>query len=167
MAFIRNLPGTDMQFGQECRVAETVSLIGAVKLDDGANVWYGAVLRGDCGAITIGRNTAVEDLCVLHGGVTVGANCVIGHSVLLHSCVLGDGILVGMGATVLSGAVIGSGSIIAAGAVVTENMIVPPGSMVMGVPGKVKRLVTRREQEEIPEYAKEYLIFAAEQLPLI
>ena len=105
MALIRNLPSTDMQFGKECRVAETVSLIGSVKLDDGA--------------------------------------------------------------TVLSGAVIGSGSIIAAGTVVTENMIVPPGSMVMGVPGKVKRLVTRREQEEIPEYAKEYLIFAAEQLPLI
>jgi carbonic anhydrase/acetyltransferase-like protein (isoleucine patch superfamily) len=52
-----------------------------------------------------------------------------------------------MGATVLNGAVIGAGSLVAAQALVPQGMRVPPGSLVAGVPAKVKRPLTDEERE--------------------
>jgi carbonic anhydrase/acetyltransferase-like protein (isoleucine patch superfamily) len=46
-------------------------------------------------------------------------------------------VLVGMGAIVLSGARIGAGSLIGAGALVREGQVIPPGSLVLGAPGRV------------------------------
>ena len=165
MALIKEISGRSMCFAAGSRAAENAVLAGSVTLCEGANVWYGAVLRGDTGTITIGKNSTVEDQCVLHGTVFVGEDCVIGHGAMLHHCELGDRVLIGIGAIVLSGAKIGTGSIVAAGAVVTEGTVIPPGSMVMGVPGRIKRQVSQEEQERTRLSAGNYLRYAAEQLP--
>ena len=59
----------------------------------------------------------------------------------MHGATVEDEVMIGMRAVVLNGASIGSGSVIAAGCVVPEGMNVPPNSVVMGVPGRVKREV--------------------------
>lgn len=122
-------------------VADGATVAGDVDLADGVNVWFGCVLRSEYERISIGRDTNVQDLSVVHADpsfpTVVGERVTVGHRVILHGCTVGDDVLVGMGAVVMNGAVIGAGSVIGAGAVVTEGTEVPPGSLVVGVPAKV------------------------------
>ena len=74
--------------------------------------------------------------------MTIGKGCTIGHRVILHGCTIGDNVLVGMGAIVMNGAKIGDNSMIGAGALVPEGREIPPGSLVIGMPGKVVRPLT-------------------------
>lgn len=132
-------------------VAPTAAVVGDVELAEGSSVWFGAVLRGDVGAIRIGPRTNVQDLACIHvtGGVsttTVGADVTIGHGAILHGCTVEDGCLIGMGSIVLDGAVIGARSVVAAGAVVSPRTIVPPGSFVAGMPAKVVRPASDTQQ---------------------
>lgn len=124
-------------------VAPGACLIGLVRMETGASVWFNAVLRGDTELIHVGRGSNVQDGCVLHTDagypLTIGADCTIGHNAILHGCSIGDGSLIGMGATVLNGARIGQGCLIGAGALVTEGKIIPDGSLVLGAPAKVVR----------------------------
>lgn len=152
------------------RVAENAVLVGDVRLEENVSVWYGAVLRGDTGAILVGAGSNIQDLCALHCGgqpLTIGKNVVVGHGAILHSCTVGDGCLVGMGAVLLDGCVIGAGSVIGAGALVPPGKIVPPGSLMVGVPGKVVRQVTAREQAETLENAAHYVSLARQQLEAV
>ena len=124
-------------------VAPDANVIGRVVLEQGTSVWFGATLRGDNEAITVGEGSNIQENCVIHTDMgypaTVGRNCTIGHKAMLHGCTIGDGALIGMGAIILNGAVIGEGCIIGAGALVAEGKVIPAGSLVMGVPGKVIR----------------------------
>lgn len=142
-------------------VAPNATLVGAVTLAEGASVFYGAVLRADVDAITLGAGSNIQDNVVVHCDAgkptTIGANVSIGHAAVLHGCTLEDGVLVGMNATVLNTAVIGEGSLVAAGAVVLEGTVVPPGSLVAGVPAKVRRELTDEERAGIRENAQRYL----------
>jgi carbonic anhydrase/acetyltransferase-like protein (isoleucine patch superfamily) len=126
-------------------IAPTASVMGDVALGEESSVWYGAVLRGDMAAITIGARTNLQDGTIVHvdAGVpcTVGARVGVGHRVILHGCTVEDDCLIGMGSVLLNGVRIGTGSVVAAGAVVPEGMTVPPGSLVMGVPGRIVRPV--------------------------
>ena len=141
-------------------VAPSATVQGDVVLKPGSTVWYGAVLRGDDGTLTIGKNSNVQDNAVLHTGpgldVVVGRNVSIGHSAVVHGCTVGDGCLIGMHATILNGAVIGAGSLVAAGALVTENAVIPAGSLVVGVPGKVVRTVSEKQKASIAANGEEY-----------
>ena len=123
-------------------VAPNATLAGDVVLAAGSSVWYGAVVRGDTGAIRIGKNSNIQDNAVLHTGpnlgVTIGKNVSIGHSAVVHGCTVGDGALIGMHATVMNGAVVGKNAVVAAGALVLENTVVPDGMVAMGVPAKVR-----------------------------
>ena len=47
-------------------VHETAVLIGEVELCEGASVWPTAVLRGDMGAVVIGRDSNIQDGSVCH-----------------------------------------------------------------------------------------------------
>lgn len=129
--------------GKDVWVAPDANVIGKVVLEDGANVWFGAQIRGDNEEIRIGRGSNVQENCVLHTDMgfplSIGADCTIGHKAMLHGCTIGDGSLIGMSATVLNGAVIGKGCLIGAGALITEGKVIPDGSLVMGAPGKVIR----------------------------
>ena len=131
-------------------LAPGASVIGDVELGEGVSVWYAAVVRGDVNRIVIGADSNVQDGAVLHGQlgewpVIVGARVSIGHHATLHGCVVEDDVLVGIGARVLDGARVGASSLIAAGALVREGMVVPPRSLVVGVPGVVKRELNERE----------------------
>ena len=141
-------------------VAAGARIIGAVTLEEGASVWYNAVLRADGDTITVGANSNVQDNVSVHVDagrpVVIGENVSIGHNAVVHGCTVEDDVLIGMHATVMNGAVIGTGSIIAAGALVTEGTVIPEHSLVAGVPGKVRRETTEDERHGIARNAETY-----------
>ncbi|MCM6773485.1 gamma carbonic anhydrase family protein [Nocardia sp. CDC159] len=142
-------------------IAPSATVIGRVTLGEQVGIWYGAVLRGDIEDISVGARSNIQDGCVLHADpgfpLTVGTGVSVGHNAILHGCTIGDDVLIGMGATVLNGAVIGSGSLIAANALIPENARIPPGSLVAGVPGKVRRELGEAERERIKLNAAVYV----------
>ena len=77
-------------------IAEGASVTGDVRLAKGVSIWYGAVLRGDMGPITVGADTNIQDGAILHEETVVGRGCTIGHGAIVHGCTVGDGTLIGM-----------------------------------------------------------------------
>ncbi|MFI8893253.1 gamma carbonic anhydrase family protein [Streptomyces paradoxus] len=152
-AMITGIGGREPEIDGTAFVAPTASVIGGVTLGAGASVWYGAVVRGDVEAISVGASSNVQDNCTLHADpgfpVSVGERVSIGHNAVVHGATVEDDCLIGMGATVLNGAVIGAGSLVAAQALVPQGMIVPPGSLVAGVPAKVRRELSEEERQGV------------------
>ncbi len=142
-------------------LAPGAKIVGDVKIGANSSIWYNTVVRGDVNYITIGKNTNVQDLSMLHVTakifpLIIGDDVTIGHSVTLHGCVLHDRTFIGMGATILDGAIVESDSMVAAGAVVRQNFTVPSGKLVAGVPAKVIRDLSDEEIKNIPESAERY-----------
>jgi carbonic anhydrase/acetyltransferase-like protein (isoleucine patch superfamily) len=142
------------RFAADVFLAPSAAVIGDVELGLRVSIWYGTVVRGDVNSIRIGADSNVQDGAVMHGTlgewpVVVGRRVSIGHHATLHGCVIEDDVLIGIGARVLDGARVGAFSLIAAGALVREGMIVPPRSLVIGMPGVVKRELSDRELEII------------------
>jgi carbonic anhydrase/acetyltransferase-like protein (isoleucine patch superfamily) len=152
-ALITGIGGREPKIDNEAFVAPTASVIGDVTLKSGTSVWYGAVLRGDVERISVGAQANIQDNCTLHADpgfpVSIGERVSVGHNAVVHGATVEDDCLIGMGATVLNGAVIGAGSLVAAQALVPQGMQVPPGSLVAGVPAKVKRELTPEEREVV------------------
>lgn len=150
----------------EAFLAPGAVIAGDVTIEAGANIWFGAVLRGDSAAITVGARTNIQDGCVLHTDTdtpcTVGANCSLGHGAVVHGATLEEGVLVGMRATVLNSAVVGAGCLIAAGALVAEGKRIPAHQLVMGVPGRVVRPVNEEERARVRDGVSHYLAYAQE-----
>ena len=146
--------------------AANATLVGNVTIGNGVGIWFGAVVRGDKDRIVIGDRSNIQDNCVVHTTtghpVLVGDDVSVGHGAILHGCTIGNRVLVGMGAIVLNGAVVGDGTVIGAGAVVTEGMNVPPGSVVVGVPGKIIKQASEEQQKHILGNAKSYVELAGE-----
>ena len=134
-------------------IAPTAILIGKVRVEAGATIWWGAVLRGDNERIAIGRGSNVQEGCVMHTDpgfpLTVAEEVTVGHMAMLHGCTVGRGALVGIGATILNGTVIGARCLIGAHALIPEHREIPPDSVVMGAPGKVVKDVTPEQAERI------------------
>ena len=128
-------------------IAPTAVVIGKVRLENNASVWWGAVLRGDNEPITVGEGSNIQDGCVLHTDpgypLTIGKDVTVGHLAMLHGCVIGDNSLIGIGAVILNGARIGANCLIGAKALIPEGKEIPDNSLVMGAPGQVKREVER------------------------
>lgn len=154
------LDGIAPQIAASAWVAPDANLIGRIVLEDGASVWFGATLRGDNEEIRVGRGSNVQENCVMHTDMgfplVIGADCTIGHKAMLHGCTIGDGSLIGMGATILNGARIGKGCLIGAGALITEGKDIPDGSLVMGSPGKVVRLLDDEARARLLKSAEGY-----------
>lgn len=154
-------------------IAPSASVIGKVRLEHNASIWFGAVLRGDNELILIGEGSNVQDGCVLHTDMgyplTVGRHCTIGHHAILHGCTIGDNSLVGIGSTILNGAKIGKNCLVGAHALVAENKEIPDNSMVLGMPGKVVRQlepeVIARLQEAAIRYIRNWQRFKSELRP--
>ncbi|MFE6668550.1 gamma carbonic anhydrase family protein [Streptomyces sp. NPDC057697] len=163
-ALITGMGGKEPDIDEGAFAAPTSVVIGEVTMAAGSSVWYHAVLRADCGPIVIGADSNIQDNCSVHVDpgftVTVGERVSVGHNAVLHGCVIEDDVLVGMGSTILNGARIGAGSLIAAQALVPQGMQVPPGSLVAGVPAKVKRQLTEEELEGIRFNAVGYVDLA-------
>jgi carbonic anhydrase/acetyltransferase-like protein (isoleucine patch superfamily) len=135
----------------EAWVDSSAVVIGEVKLGRKVSVWPTCVLRGDQGLIFIDDESNIQDGTIIHstGGLStthVGKRCTIGHRVLLHGCTIEDDCLIGMGAIVLDNSIVGSGSIVGAGALVTANTVIPPNSLVLGMPAKVVKTLSKVDQ---------------------
>jgi len=147
--------------GDDWFVAETAIVLGRVRLENNASVWYGAVLRGDNDLITVGENSNVQDLSVLHTDpgfpLTIGRNVTVGHKVMLHGCVIGDNSLVGINSVVLNGAQIGRDCLIGANSLVAEGKQIPDGSLALGSPARVVRQLTDEEKAMLRESADIYV----------
>lgn len=139
-------------------VADNATVIGDVTLKTGSSIWYGAVVRGDIEAISIGAYSNIQDGAILHGDpgkiTYIGDYVTIGHRAVVHGCHIEDGVLIGIGAIILEGVRIGQGSMIGAGCVVTKD--VPPYSLMVGVPAKYQRDVKEEEAQDLIKHAKKY-----------
>jgi len=148
-------------------IAPGSRVIGNVELSEHSSIWYNTVVRADLAKIKIGKYSNVQENSTLHveqnQGVEIGDYVTIGHNAVIHACKIGNKSLVGMNATILTGAQIGEGSIVGAGAVVPENAEIPPGSLVLGVPAKIVRTITKEKIIELKQHAVHYAELAAEQ----
>jgi carbonic anhydrase/acetyltransferase-like protein (isoleucine patch superfamily) len=159
---IRPYRGKRPQIAASAYIDPAAVIIGDVVIGEDSSVWPCTVIRGDVHHIRIGARTNIQDGCVLHvmrdeHALVLGDGVTIGHSVTLHGCSIESRCLVGMGAVILNGVHIGSGCIIAAGTLLLEGAKIPPGSLVVGHPGKVKRLLTGIDQASIDAYAERYV----------
>lgn len=146
-------------------IAPTAAVIGDVTLHENASVWFSCVLRGDAERIEIGAGSNIQDGAVLHADpgfpMTVGEKVTVGHNAMLHGCSIGDGSLVGIGAIVLNGARVGRRCLIGANALVTEGMEIPDGSLVLGVPAKVKAILSEEQQAALEANSEHYIANSA------
>jgi carbonic anhydrase/acetyltransferase-like protein (isoleucine patch superfamily) len=142
-------------------IAPSADIIGDVTVGEEASIWYAAVLRGDINRIVIGARSNIQDGCVVHLAddypTLVGEYVTVGHKAVLHACRIDDEVLVGMGAIILDGATIGARSIIGAGALVTGGTEIPPGSLVLGSPGKVVKTLDQDAQKSVRGWAEKYV----------
>ena len=150
-----------VEMAESAWIAETAVVIGNVRLEEGASVWFNAVLRGDHELILIGENSNVQDGAVMHtdpgSPLTLGKGVTVGHKAMLHGCTVGDNSLIGINAVVLNGAKIGRNCIIGANALVSEGKVIPDGSLVVGSPGKVVRELTEQQQQALAGGAAHYV----------
>ena len=139
-------------------IAPDAQVIGAVSLEEGVSIWYGAVLRGDVERIVVGHFTNIQDGAVVHGDpgipTVLGNYVTVGHRAIIHSATVEDGAMIGMGAILLNGVTVGKGAIVGAGAVVTKD--VAPYTLVAGVPGKPMRAIAPEEAEGLIHHARQY-----------
>lgn len=144
MAMVLTFGGKRPRLAQDVFLAPSAVVVGDVDVGEGASIWFGAVLRGDHprNGIVVGPRTNIQDHCVIHVGdwqpTVIGADVTVGHGALFESCTIEDRCVVGMNAVILPQALVGAGSLVAAGAVVLEGTRVPPGSLVAGVPARVR-----------------------------
>lgn len=138
-------------------IAPNATVVGDVTLENNVSVWHGAVLRGDMGAIRVGADSNIQDNCVLHESVTVGAGCSVGHGAILHGCTVGDNCVIGMGAILLNGAVLGEHCLVGAGALVTGKMNAPAGSLILGNPAQVVKPLSQEQIDYIHHDAEVYI----------
>ena len=145
------------RIGKDVFVAEGARIVGNVTIGDKSSIWFNAVLRGDEKRIGVGEETNIQDNCVVHAGARIGNKVSIGHGAIVHGCVIEDECLIGMGSIILDKARIGKGSLVAAGTIVLPGTRIPKGSFVAGVPGMVKRKVTKENVKLVRDNCKLYL----------
>ncbi len=165
---IRAFNGMRPRISPSAYVSEFAYIIGDVEIGDNSSIWPGAVIRGDMGRIIIGKETAVEDNCVIHSGspnsslcdVIIGDRVHIGHGAVINCKKIGNNVLIGINATLLHDAEIGDFCIIGANSLVTTGMYVPDNSLVIGVPGQIKGSPDERQLYWIKEAYKDYSLLA-------
>ncbi len=142
-------------------IADSADVIGRVRMERNASIWFNAVLRGDNELILVGEGSNIQDGCVLHtdmgSPLTIGRNCTIGHQAMLHGCTIGENSLVGIGATILNNAVIGKNCLIGAHTLIPEGKVIPDNSLVMGAPGKVVRELDEAAIARLAKAAASYV----------
>jgi carbonic anhydrase/acetyltransferase-like protein (isoleucine patch superfamily) len=167
MALIKTVQGHHPEFGNDCYLAETATVVGQVRMGDQCSVWFNAVIRGDVNSIVMGNKVNVQDNAVVHctyqkHATTIGDNVSIGHNAIVHGCTLHSNVLVGMGAIVMDGVVVESNCIIAAGAVVLEGTRCSTGGIYAGIPAKrVKEITPELVAGEIQRIANNYVMYSS------
>lgn len=156
--------GARPQIAGDAFIAPNATIIGNVVIGEKANIWFGAVLRGDEGQIVIGPRVSIQDNTVIHTNhrhaTIVEAGVTIGHSVVLEGCHIKAGALIGMNATVLDGAVVEPGALVAAGSVVREGQVIPAHTLAAGVPAQIKGPMSAAAQQHVAEASAHYQVMA-------
>jgi len=160
VAHLLSFEDKEPQVADDACIAPTAVLIGDVVVEEGASVWFGAVLRGDFNRIVVGAGSSVQDNSVIHTNeglpTIVGSNVTVGHLTLLEGCEIEDGALIGMGSIVLNRARVGRRAMLAAGSVVREGGEIPPEVLAAGVPAQVKKFLGGSSSEWVEMAAREY-----------
>ncbi len=147
-------------------IAENATIIGRVEILQNASIWFGTVVRADVNSIHIGKNSNIQDLCVLHvsdsHSLIVEENVTVGHGVTLHACKIGKNSLIGIGSIILDGAVIGENSVVAAGSVIPPNRKYPANSLIKGSPAIVVRSLNEEELKKYTWTTNKYCLLAQE-----
>src|SRR2546429_8661272 len=159
---IRPYRGKRPQIAASAYIDPAAVIIGDVVIGEDSSVWPCSVIRGDVHCIRIGARTNIQDGSLLHvmrdeWPLILGDDVTVGHSVTLHGCTIESRCLIGMGAVILNGVTIGAGSIVAAGTPSTPRAARSAGALVMGSPGRVKRVLTEIDKASIDAYAKRYV----------
>jgi carbonic anhydrase/acetyltransferase-like protein (isoleucine patch superfamily) len=158
-------PNDSLAIEPEAWAAPNATLTGRITLGARASVWYGCVLRGDLEPITIGAETNVQDLSVVHVDrgypVSIGRRVTIGHRAVVHGCTIEDEAVIGIGAILLSGSRIRAGALVAAGAVVREGFEVPAGTIAAGVPATIRGELDPGLRDRFREGVDSYVRLAA------
>jgi carbonic anhydrase/acetyltransferase-like protein (isoleucine patch superfamily) len=165
------LGGKIPQIGQNVFIAPTAVIVGDVQIEDGASIWYGAVLRGDMARIRVGKNTNIQDNCTIHTDfgkpATIGSHVTIGHNVILHGCTVEDHCLIGMGCILLNEAHIHTGSLVGAGSLIKERQVVGPYQLVAGSPAIFRKKLSPEDiARRIAAPIQNYLDAAVEHMRL-
>lgn len=159
---------TAPRIAPDAYIADDATVVANVEIGPEASVWHQAVLRGDVAHVVLGARSNVQDGAVVHTAddlpAIIGQLVTVGHKAIVHACTVEDEVLVGMGSIILDGAHIGTRSIIGANATVKQDMEVPPGSLVLGTPGKIVRTLSEAEQDEIKMWALRYVRLSREYL---
>ena len=161
MAIIQPLRGDTPVIGERTFLAENAAIIGSVKMGEDCSIWYGAVLRGDVGPITLGDRVNIQDGAVLHATtdvseVIIGNDVSVGHNAIVHGAIIGNDVIIGMGAIVMDNTVVPDGTIIAAGAVVTANQKLESGVWA-GIPARKVKDGSKEILEKAHANAEHYL----------
>lgn len=157
---IRNLGRKKPKIDPSAFVSEFAYLVGDIEIGKNSSIWPGVVLRADRFRIRIGSNCSVQENCVIHAGISdviIGDQVTIGHGSIIHCNRIGNNVLVGMNSTLNIFSEIGDLSIVGAQSLVGENFKVPPGSLVIGVPARLKRKVNKKEIQRIISAAHFYV----------
>lgn len=156
--------------GERVYAAPGSHVIGRAHLGDHVNVWFNTVIRADVNFIRIGKNSNIQDLCMLHvteeNSLSIGENTSLGHSVILHGCKIGNGCLIGMGAIILDGAEVGDNCLVAAGSLISPGKKFLPGSMIKGRPAVAERPLTPEEIEKVSNHYKSYVTYKEQYLKM-
>ena len=166
MALIKECRGFVPQFGDDCYLAESATVVGDVIMGSECSVWFNAVVRGDVNSIRMGNRVNVQDGAVIHctyekTKVNLGNHVSIGHNALVHGCTVEDNVLIGMGSIVMDDCYIEANSIIAAGAVLLEGTRVESWSIYAGVPAKkVKTLSPELFEGEVQRISNNYVMYS-------
>jgi carbonic anhydrase/acetyltransferase-like protein (isoleucine patch superfamily) len=164
---IQEFGGKKPRIHKTAIVHPSATIIGNVVVDAYSSVWPGAVLRGDFERISIGKYTCIQDNAVVHAAdiydgkptyapVKIGSYVIVGHRALVHGATIEDQTIVGGGATVFNGARVRKGAIVGLGAVVLRDVEVPAKTIVVGVPARPLRALTKREFQNIKVQALNY-----------
>ena len=158
---IMDFEGVNPIINKNTYISESVDIVGEVKVEGNANIWFGARLRGDVNEIVIGENTNVQENSVIHVDITssciIGKNVTIGHGAIIHGCNISDNVLVGMGSIILNNAKISKNSIVGAGALVTQGKEFEEGVLILGNPAKAVRKLSEEEIKSIKRSADNYV----------
>lgn len=162
MVTILTHDGNRPDVAPDAYLAPTASLIGDVKVGSKSGIWFGCVLRGDVGRLTVGARTSIQDNTIMHASdgwttTTVGDDCTVGHGCILHGCHVHDRVLVGMGSILLDEVELEPDVILGAGSLVTYRTKIPSGVLALGRPAKVVRDLTDEEIRSIRESADHYV----------
>ena len=163
-AYLNHAP----QIADSAFIDPSAVIIGRVSIAENVSIWCNAVIRGDVAAISIGENSNVQDLTMLHvthdnpgktneTALIIGKNVTIGHNCCLHACQLKDNILVGMGTTILDNAMIEDHVMIGAGSLVPQGKTLLSGYLYFGNPVKQIRPLTPAEIAHLAYSAQHYV----------